>query len=238
MRNTALVGGTVTILLVGAVVLALSPSTSPNPTVAGSSPVEPEVTAAALTIAPSPGPPSPDPLASGVARRPAAIATAGATGVVHADAPLAIGLGDGGLAVLPSRSVIEMLDHHRARPRTALIVALHDGSVTTAAVLHAGDGDGLAVVRIDRGPLITSGFEIATDMPAGHETVTVMSAEPVDVTLHRVDDVDLSNTSVTDGTAVLDSHGHLVGILTNDDDDGHGSRLLPVDRTVRDVIDP
>ncbi|MEX2626431.1 MAG: hypothetical protein WD225_06080 [Ilumatobacteraceae bacterium] len=39
VRNTAIAGGTLTILLVGAVVLALSPTTAPNPTVAGSSPV-------------------------------------------------------------------------------------------------------------------------------------------------------------------------------------------------------
>ncbi|MEX2626432.1 MAG: hypothetical protein WD225_06085, partial [Ilumatobacteraceae bacterium] len=104
-----------------------------------------------------------------------------------------------------------MLDQHDARPRTALTVALHDGSITTAAVLDAGDGHGLAVVRIDRGPLTTSGFEMASDMPAGHETVTVMTAEPIDVVLHRLDDVDLSTASVADGAAVLDSHGHLVG---------------------------
>ncbi|MEX2625584.1 MAG: hypothetical protein WD225_01805, partial [Ilumatobacteraceae bacterium] len=38
--------------------------------------------------------------------------------------------------------------------------------------------------------------------------------------------------SVADGAAVLDSHGHLVGLLI---DDGDGARLLPVHHTLDDM---
>ena len=240
VRNAALAGGTLTILLMGVVVLSLTPNGVPNPTVAGSSPVEQRVASAAL------GAPSTNWTQVTDWTRAVDLTRAGGRPVATspepraADVPLATGLADGGLAVLPSQAVMTLLgERGEESPRTdtpaSIVVVLHDGSSTTATVVDAGDGAGLAVVRFDQDANRATGFTVAPDMPADDEMVTVMTAEPIDIEMHRLDEVDPATAAVVDGTAVLDADGNLVGLLTNGDD---GSQLLPIDDLSADLALP
>lgn len=229
VRAAALTGGTLTILLVGVVVLSVTPRATPNPTVTGSTPVAQRVTTVAL------GAPGADAIARSVAAalppRPAPVV---------AEPPLVTGLGDHGFAVLPSRSVVALLDRSAAGGPASITVVLHDGSTTRASVVDPGDGVGLAVVRITATPGRTDpttqpsdGFEPASDLPGDGDVVTVLAAEPIDVEMRHLDQIDLTTAELVDGAAVVDADGNLVGLLTDGDD---GGRLLVVDESITQSI--
>lgn len=237
VRTAALTGGTLTIVLVGAVVLSLTPRGAANPTVAGSTPLPQRITSVALA----------SPATDTIRRSTAAAAAAGTPAPLvetvasaRTAAPLATVLDEDGLAVLPSHSVVARLHHGHRGARTTITVTLHDGSTSTASVVAAGDGHGLAVVRVDGPPATTSSFAVAPDVPGDREIVTVLAGEPIEVEMRHLTggDPDVTTlatmlTTMLDGTAVVDGDGQLVGLLTTD---AAGGRLLALDESVTELL--
>jgi hypothetical protein len=80
---------------------------------------------------------------------------------------------------------------------------MHDARVVGRA------GDTVLVELEQREP----GLDLAVDHPDGHEIVTVLADPPVTIVLD-----DLSTFDFEEGTAVLDGDGDLVGLCSRDDD--------------------
>jgi hypothetical protein len=238
-RTAALLGGSATILLFGVAILSLTPTTADGPTVSGSTPIQ-RLASSALTV-PSTTPPAPGQVSGQTSSQVTALGPA-PTG------PLAAEVGAGGLAVLPSRTVIGMLQHERSNgdirsgPRIdmvgrsdasswsagIIVVTLHSGVTTLASVIDVGDGAGLAVVRVAGDPDdVAPGFRIAANAPEHDDMVTVLSDEPI--TMPWQETADMDHASVADGTAVVDSEGDLVGVYTEHGDDG---RIILIDDAV------
>jgi hypothetical protein len=238
-RTAALLGGMATIMLFGVAILSLTPTADDGPAATGSTPIQrlasgsltvPSTTSASQqTQAETPGP------ASG------AIAALGPAPA----GPLAVEIGTGGLAVLPSRTVVDLLRRDRSndtirsgpridvvgrtdvtvRPAHTIVVTLHSGVTALASVIDAGDGRGLAVVSVEGDHHRRSGgFLLATDTPESGDIVTVLSDEPISITWDEMRDFD--GRSVPDGTAVVDVDGDLVGVYA---DSGVGGRFIPID---------
>lgn len=235
-RTAALLGGTATIVLFGVAVFSLTP-TADGPTATGSTPVQ-GLSSAAL---------------AGPVTLPAASIPPGA-GVGPAPiGPLVTEVGDTGIAVLPSRTVIELLAHRsagrplRLGPRIDLVgrsspapsapgtivVTLQDGSSTMASVLDPGDGDGLATVWLEQPPRV--GYQLATTAPDPNDTVIVVGHDTVAVEWRHLESGDgaeeLDDAGVPDGAAVLDASGHLVGIYA-EANPPDGGRLIVIGNVV------
>lgn len=235
-RTAALLGGTATIVLFGVAILSLTPTPDDGPAATASTPIQ-RLASTSLTV------PSTSP----------APAPGQATGQVTAlgpapTGPLAAEVGTGGLAVLPSRTVVGILQRERSNgdvrrgPRIdvvgrsdaplwsagTIVITLHSGVTTLASVIDIGDGHGLAVVRVEGDPDGGSaGFRVAANPPEHDEIVTVLSEQPI--TMAWQETAGFDHETVPDGTAVVDSDGGLVGVYT-----GHGNegRVIPIDDVV------
>lgn len=253
-RTAALTGGTATILLVGIVVFALTPRGPGNPSAMSSSPVE-RIAIASLSVPLGSAPTA----TTTPALAPSAIpesTTATVTDVVPSTTvhplsiqstlvsmptpqqrPLVTELGTEGYAVLASRTVVELTDPTAPEP-DSLVVARHGGSIAVASVIDAGDGEGLAVLHLGdaAGEPTGAGYEVAAQPPDDDSMVTVMSDEPISVEMSGLPSVEL--TGASDGVAVVDAHGHLVGLYVDDPDDDSDGWFIPVDATLGDAIAP
>lgn len=235
VRNVAIAGGTMTILLVGVAVLSLTPGPSAGPTATGSTPIHDRIGAVSLTL------PSGDDLAA-ASRRPEAPRP-----------PRATGLGNGGVAVVPSRSLLQPATlgprsspsdgegeadvrgddgAPSSRDGTLVTVTLGDGTTASAAIIDAGNGSGLAVVRLEPPHDALDGYAPAADLPHDHDLVTVMGDHPIEIELHRLDETDLGDDEPWDGVAVLDADGLLVGVVG---DAPEGTHLITLD-DIRDTL--
>ena len=239
-RTAALLGGTATIVLFGVAMLSLTPTPDTGPAATGSTPIQrlgPATLTVPSTILSAPEPAAPAPIAD----QPTALGPA-PTG------PLAAEVGSGGLAVLPSRTVVGLLERNGANgnvrrgPRIdvvgrsdaapwsgdTIVVTLHSGVSTLASVLDAGDGDGLAVVRVEgSNPERTAGFRVAANSPEPDGFVTVLGDEPITLAWEEMAGFD--DATVPDGTAVVDADGELVGVYS---DHGTEGRVIPIDDAV------
>jgi hypothetical protein len=89
-------------------------------------------------------------------------------------------------------------------------------------------GDTVLVALSD----IEPGHDVAEQRPHDREVVTVMAEPPVTIAY-----ADVSTLEVAEGTAVVDSDGHLVGLCTKS---GHGRRvrLIAIDNAMATPDDP
>lgn len=256
-RAAALLGGTATIVLFGVAVFALTPAAGEGPTATGSTPVRGLSSAALAASTTVPDARTSDARSTDARpsdARPSAPVLAGPTPL----GPLVTVVGDAGLAVLPSRTVLALLDDRSTTaalrlgplidmvgrsaspPRLpgTIVVTLEDGTAAVAAVVDSGDGDGLAMVRLDHDDI--AGVPVADHEPEPSETVIVSGPEPVAIEWpsHETDEVlELpDDADVPDGAAVLDEDGHLVGIYV--DEHPVGGRLIPIDDVVAAIATP
>jgi hypothetical protein len=116
---------------------------------------------------------------------------------VRMEPALATPIGDG-------RSALATLQGVR-RTEGAIDVRLSSGSVVSAAVMDHTD-DGLVVVTIAASD---AAHTVGDGPPDDDEIVTVLTEPPITVPFHEVDDLELA-----EGTPVLDSEGHLIGLCT------------------------
>lgn len=203
-RVFAFTTGTLGLLAVGLLIVAMTPGGSEPPvavsattTVAGDR--SPTVTRAAAT-GPSVGEPIP------LRGRPEAMATpigAGQFAVVTA----------AGLATRAGAAVVV---------GAAVEVEVPSGRMHAARVIGvAGD---TVVVELER---TEPGIDLAVDHPDGHEIVTVLTEPPVTIVLD-----DLPMVEFDEGTAVLDGDGDLVGLCSRGV--GDPTRLVIVSGKVLD----
>jgi hypothetical protein len=99
-------------------------------------------------------------------------------------------------------------------------VAGHDAALVEVLLPSGRIGLGAVVSDIGEAWLIElqeaePGHDLADGPPDDHEMVTVMASPPVTIAFADVDTLDLH-----EGTAVLDSRGDLVGICSHDGSDG------------------
>lgn len=113
--------------------------------------------------------------------------------------PLATPIGDGRFAVLTRVGL--------AGNRGPVIdVLLPSGEIDDAVVVSEPD-QSIVVVALAHA---TSGYEVARDAPRSDELVTLLASPPVTVVF-----ADIGSIPVTEGTAVLNSDGSLVGLCTH-----------------------
>ncbi|MFW2333784.1 hypothetical protein [Ilumatobacter sp.] len=115
---------------------------------------------------------------------------------------LATPIGDGRFALITRASLVDTR-------RTVIDVRLPSGRLSAGSIVTASD-DAVIVALATTEP----GHTIARHRPASSEIVTVMASPPITVAYDDVGDL-----AVEEGTAVLDDHGHLVGICSRSVDD-------------------
>ena len=193
MRTIALLGGATGALLIGLVVLSMTPRGGGSPTAvsATSTPV--------LSVA-QVGLTSPSAFDRG-----------------NVTTPIATPIGREGLAVMTTRAALDVLAESSASSRDEIEVAVAPGVVATATFVHLDSGDELALVEITDHTVTIDGMDVASEMPRSTEMVTVLSDPPVEIEFQLVDELD-----VADGTAVVDGSGALVGLCVDDDADAEG----------------
>jgi hypothetical protein len=169
--------------------------------------------------------------------------------VLSAEPARATVLGDGAMALVTRRALLEQLGDRIDASASVMVTAggraieaalaplLDEFADPDGAVVDDGpDGeiwldedmahlarlDELVLVILDREASPTDGgYAVASRSPAPDDMVTVLSDPPVEVEFHEVDDLD-----VADGTAVVDGDGALVGICTWSDGAGDGPSLV------------
>lgn len=106
-------------------------------------------------------------------------------------------------------------------------LTLPSGRVTVGEIVERS-GDTVLVALSDTEP----GHDVAEQRPHDREVVTVMAEPPVTIAY-----ADVSTLEVAEGTAVVDSDGHLVGLCTKS---GHGRRvrLIVIDNAMATPDDP
>lgn len=248
VRAAALLGGTTTALLMGVLVLSLTPERMHGPTVAGSVPIRDADDTVAAEVGPEQPSPSPSAPHGADGERP----TPDARSTDDTPPPLATVVALDGTAVAPSGAVIARMSRPIAAPltRSAPIierisrdrptigplnpqveVVLGDGTTTVAQVLDPGDGSGLAIVRVPPPP----GHDArapAPGPPMADSLVTVLTPEPLPMRLGELLDslphdgaVPADELPYPDGTPVVDDAGRLVGVLACHDE---GMELIPI----------
>lgn len=185
-RVFAFTTGTLGLLAVGMLVLAVTPGRSPAPVAisATTSPAGVDVTSVAIvtTIVSAP-----ERTPIGLRGRPEALATP---------------IGEGRLAVVTAADLAATTG--ASDVGTSVEVAVPSGRMHDALVVaRAGD---TVVVRLERAE---PGVTLADEQPAGHEIVTVLAAPPVTIVFD-----DLASLDVEEGTAVLDDTGELIGLCS------------------------
>lgn len=253
MRAAALLGGTTTALLMGLLVLSLTPERTIGPTVAGSIPIQdPGDTDPGDAASVSPAPPVTRPGDPGRAAAPPVAPAADRP-------PLATVVGLDGTAVAPSGAVldrmraasnpapsisrsgliVERISRHRPTvgPLTPQIeVVLADGSSAIAQVLDPGDGSGLAVIRVPNEATGSTAHHSAP-APTADEIVLVLAPDTTPMTMAELlstlptdGAVSPSELPYPDGSPVVDRDGHLIGVLACS---GEGMELVPITSVVR-----
>lgn len=279
VRGAALLGGTTTAVLMGFLVLSLTPERAHGPTVTGSVPIRGDdsmphaASGGDDRVATDAGPPDTRAPATGVPTTAVATGSASTTPspvdtrdddapvIGEVVFPIATIVGGDGTAVAPSAAVLDLMQVatasttatwrsgmmieriSRERPSSGPVAAhvevtLADGSNTTARVLDAGDGIGLALVQIvtddDPGRSPTA-HELSGSLPEPGATVVVLADDPVPIPLvDLLDELDElpggdmltpEGLPYPDGTPVLDTDGRLLGVLACNDE---GMELVTV----------
>ncbi len=139
----------------------------------------------------------------------------------------------------------DLLAQVEAPPRATLVLATPIGDGQFALVTEAGlggergpviavrfasgDEGSAAIVSPTDQPIVVvslasevEGSDVARRLPQPNEVVTVMASPPVAIRF-----ADLGTLDVSEGTAVLDGTGDLVGLCSRDRDDG-ATTLIPV----------
>ena len=199
-RAFAFTSGTLGLIAVGMLVLAVTPGRNAAPVAisATTTPTEVAVTQVAIVTTIITGP---ERAPLGLRGRPEALATP---------------IGEGRLALVTAADLAATAP--TSDIGTSVEVAVPSGRMHAARVIaHAGD---TVVVELERAE---PGVELADELPEGHEIVTVLAVPPVTIVLD-----DLATLDVEEGTAVLDDTGELVGLCSLDQPDT-GTRLLPID---------
>lgn len=129
---------------------------------------------------------------------------------------LATPIGDGRFALITRASLVDTR-------REVVDVRLPSGRMSAGQIVTASD-DAVIVALATREP----GRAIARHRPRAAEIVTVMASPPITVAYHDVDTL-----AVEEGTAVLDDHGHLVGLCSRSN--GDQLRLIEVNPALDDA---
>ena len=196
VRTVALLGGATGVLLIGLVVLTMTPRGGDSPT-AVSATSTPLLSVAQVALT------SPSAFDRGDDE---SITT-----------PIATPIGRDGLAVVSTQAALEALATSSATVDEEIVVSLSPGRTATAAFVHLDSDDELALVEITDRAVSITGMDVATRLPHAREMVTVLTDPPVEVEFELVDELD-----VADGTAVVDRSGALVGLCVEDDATAEG----------------
>lgn len=207
-RTIALIGGAAGVLAVALLVLTLAPQRADPDPVAVSSTSNPGPASSAQLVAPA-----------SLGREVSGLA-------LH---PIVTPIGDNGMAVTSSRSLLRITQLDVARLDDRVIdVVLVTGHVTRALVVDPGRDGGIAWVSLDAGA-IDQGLDVARDMPRAHDVVTVLADPPMLVEFGHIEQVE-----VADGTPVLDDDGDVVGMCIQHDDTGDAD-FTPIGELVGDA---
>jgi hypothetical protein len=207
-RMFAITSGTLGLLAVGLLMMAVTPSRSGSPVAisATTTPVSAAETVAVIaTIATG----TPDRAPLGLRGRAEVLATP---------------IGEGHFAVITAVDLAIVAG--AADLGAAVEVEVPSGHLRAARVVgRSGDA---VLVELERAE---PGVEIADEHPAGHEIVTVLAQPPVTIVLD-----DLPELEVEEGTAVLDGDGELVGLCSQHRDETRLLRVgdAVVERDARD----
>ena len=129
--------------------------------------------------------------------------------------PIATPIGNDGLAVMSSRSIVTITQPSTARLDNRLIdVVLVTGHVTRALVVDPGESGGVAWVSLDS-EAYGHGLDVAVEMPRADDVVTVLADPPMLVEFAQIERVEAA-----DGTPVVDDDGDVVGMCIEHDDSG------------------
>jgi hypothetical protein len=203
-RAVALVGGAAGVIAVALLVLTLAPQRNDTPV--------------AVSSTSSPGSSGSGPVVA------SASLGRDITGLtLH---PIATPIGDHGMAVTSSRSILETT--HLETPwveNRRIDVVLVTGHLARATVVDPGESGGIAWVALDAGAP-GPGLEVASDMPRANDVVTVLAEPPMLVEFAHIGQVDAE-----DGTPVVDDNGDVVGMCIQHDDDGNAD-FTPIDELV------
>lgn len=207
MRTIALVGGAAGVLAVALLVLTLIPQRTDDPVAVSSTSNPGSATSPQLVTS------------AGLGREIAGLA-------VH---PIVTPIGDNGMAVTSSRSILRITQVDVARLDDRRIdVVLVTGHVTRALVVDPGHAGGLAWVSLDAGDF-DHGLDVANEMPRAHDVVTVLADPPMLVEFGHIEQVEAA-----DGTPVVDDDGDVVGMCIEHDDSGDAD-FTPIDELVDDA---
>jgi hypothetical protein len=138
--------------------------------------------------------------------------------------PIVTPIGDGFSGVVTAAAISSAVEARDGAARSEDITAvLATGEPVPVRVPSsttdpegAVDDDGLVVVELAE--WTAGAMAVAPDLPEVDDMVVVLTDPPVRVPLARVAEV-----GAPDGTPVVDDHGDLVGLCS---DDGHGRRVL------------
>lgn len=204
LRAIALVGGAAGVIAVALLVLTLAPQRNDTPV--------------AVSSTSSPGSSTSGPLVA------SASLGRDLTGLtLH---PIATPIGDSGLAVASSRSILGITQLSSPRLDSRRIdVVLVTGHVTRALVVDPGQDGGIAWVALDDGAS-DHGLDVASDMPSAGDVVTVLADPPMLVEFAHIGQIDAA-----DGTPVVDDDGDVVGMCIQHEDDGNAD-FTPIDELV------
>lgn len=190
-RIFAFTTGTLGLLAVGLLIVAVTPGRSEAP-VAVSATTTPVAADGAPAARPSASPEATDRAPIGLRGRPEVLATP---------------IGEGRYAVVTAADLTGT--GGSAGIGTAVAVEVPSGRAHDARVV--GRAGAALLVELER---TEPGIELADERPEGHDVVTVMAEPPVTIVLD-----DLAELAVEEGTAVLDDDGELVGLCSRGDDE-------------------
>ncbi len=194
-RVFALTTGTLGLIAVGVLILAVTPRRQESPIA-----ISATTTPAAVSVVGSSDPGSVRPAALAPTFVGRGTTTTVATNGQHAWAtPI-----DEGIMAIVTREAMTSLDATRVE------VLLPSGRVGLGEIIGYV-GDALLIELQESEP----GHRVANGPPGDAEIVTVMASPPVTIAFADVGTLDLH-----EGTAVLDSRGDLVGICSHDESDG------------------
>lgn len=191
-RFLAMATGTLGLVAVGLLMLAVTPRPAESP-IAISVTTTPTGQPGAGGTAPA-GPTDAAPRAPHIS---AARGALGAIGLRNGSHPLATPVGDGRFAVVTAADVATGIGE-------TVQVRLPSGDIADAEVTHRTSDAVLVELAV-----AVPGVVLASVRPAGNDVVTVMAEPPVTIVLD-----DLGRLEVDEGTAVLDDEGHLIGVCS------------------------
>lgn len=206
-RAFALTTGTIGLVAIAVLVLAVSPSRQQQPFAVSA-------TTAPAILGPVEESSSRVTVASVRRTEPSATVSSPADDHVAAVLALATPLGSGRYALVSLAAL-------NASTTTLLDVVLPSGRTTVGRVVERSDESALIQLS-DSEP----GHDIAERRPHDLDMVTVMSQPPIKVTFAEV-----ASLEVGEGTPVIDSAGDLIGLCTGSGD-GKRTRLIAVDTSM------